>query len=264
MPAEHLGDLGVRRIPQHLVAEDHRGQMASVAQLVQHPPALVGIVGQELAGDGVARGQIKEILTARRPALAHDANHRLLRQRSPRPAAEDFADHGIESLLRTTPGLLQVRVELTEDERPADGLVCSVVSKVNQCAAASSRAKLAHADEPFRTTGPGRPQIRHHQRHLLAAFAGLLDAGESGRWRDIGEDPVIHTESPLEHGRERLQRGGVAIDYEQDRLSHENPPPARHHPTLQTCARERSEALPSGYQAFDPRRSPPAHARRDL
>ena len=56
VPAEHLGDLGVRRIPQHLVAEDHRGQMASVAQLVQHPPALVGIVGQELAGDGVARG----------------------------------------------------------------------------------------------------------------------------------------------------------------------------------------------------------------
>jgi len=116
---------------------------------------------------------------------------------------------------------LQVRVELTEDERPADGLVCSVVSEVNQCAAASSRAKLPHADEPFRTTGPGRPQVRHHQRDLLAAFTGLLDAGESGRRRRVGYDPVIRSESPLEHGGERLQRGGVAVDHEQHRLRHE-------------------------------------------
>ena len=139
--AEHLGDLGVRRISERLVAEDHGGQLASVPQLVQHPPALIGIVGQELAGDGVARGQIKELLTARRPALAHDTNHR-------------------------------------------------------------------------------RPEIRHHQRYLLAAFARLLDAGEGGRRRYVGEDPVIRSESPLEHGRDRLQRGEVIVDHEQDGLRH--------------------------------------------
>jgi len=61
----HLGDLGVRRIAEHLVAEDHGWQAARVSHLVQQSPALVGVMGQELAADGVARGQIEQLLRAR-------------------------------------------------------------------------------------------------------------------------------------------------------------------------------------------------------
>src|SRR5439155_11058099 len=110
-------------------------------------------------------------------------------------------------------GLEQVRVDLTEDERPAEGLEAAAVSEVDQYAPTGSRAQLTHADEPLRTVGSGRPEIRHHQRYLLAAFARLLDAGEGGRRRYVGEDPVIRSESPLEHGRERLQRGEVIVDH---------------------------------------------------
>jgi len=38
--------------------------------------------------------------------------------------------------------------------------------------------------------------------------------------RGLGEDAIVRSEAPLEHRRERLQRGGVFVDEEQDRLGH--------------------------------------------
>src|SRR5437016_14511900 len=56
------------------------------------------------------RGQIAELDKAGRPALAHDAQDRRLRQGCPRPAGEHLADDGIESLFWMAPGFEQERL----------------------------------------------------------------------------------------------------------------------------------------------------------
>lgn len=119
----------------------------------------------------------------------------------PGPAAQELADHRIQTVVRMSPRFEQIGVDLAQRPRGTKERNRGRATLAEQQAARGLWTEVTHAREAFDAGHLGCPLIGYDESDRVSPVPRLLEPSESGYRRPVGQDPVIGSEPSLQRCR---------------------------------------------------------------